>query len=338
MNRRQQTRSALQKAKRQIAAGQRLPFYLLYGEEDYEREATRRWLVEALAPETARDFNLDSFDAERLAPEDFLQIYQAYPMMAPHRLVVLKDCHKLTAEQCKALESIVERPAETTTLVAVGEKVDMRRRLFQQWSKQGAAWRFVVPFDNELPAWIRARVEERQTTIEDRAVDLLRLYIGTNLRELASELDKLTAYVGPGQPLTAAAVENSVGGARHTSVFNFTDALGAGNYPKASTLLMRLLDGGEEPLRLLAMASRHYQIVLKAQDVVGAPREKAAAALGVSPFFVNAYLDQARRLSRQGLWDRMAALLEAEARLKSLGRRQQRLVLDLLVHRLCGRS
>ena len=50
--------------RRSVEQGERAPFYLLYGEEEFEREETWRWLMRHWAPPVAADFNVDRFSAE----------------------------------------------------------------------------------------------------------------------------------------------------------------------------------------------------------------------------------------------------------------------------------
>ena len=50
----------------EIAKGDVRPFYLLHGDEEYEREALVASMIEVLVPAQTRDFNLDVLRAERL--------------------------------------------------------------------------------------------------------------------------------------------------------------------------------------------------------------------------------------------------------------------------------
>ena len=322
----------------EIRGGKRVPFYLLHGDEDFERERTSAWLLKTLAPTAAGDFNLNVFHGDNLVVEDFLKVYQAYPMMSTHRLVILKSCEKLSMGNCKDLELICNYPAETTLLIASGGKVDMRRNFFSALAKKGHAIQFRVPYENKLPQWIQNYVRSAGLKIEPEAVDLLRLYIGTNLRELASEIDKLATFLGENRSITRKAVEQAVGWYRNAGIFDLADAVGNQNQKKSLNLLHNLLAQGEDPGRTIAMLMRHLRLLLKAQDLIktSLPREQMAIQLGVAPFFLNGYLDQARRHSAQHLWSGLGVLLEADERLKSQSRRQQLTIMDLLIHRLCA--
>ena len=322
-----------------MESGCRFPFYLLHGDEDFGRDATCAWLVQKIGPDTATEFNFDLFHGDAFECERFLDLYNAYPMMSSHRLIVVKACDKLTADQCRAVEVIAADPPDTTVLIAAGAKVDMRRKLWQQLSRKGLAVHFRTPYDNEIPRWISEYAGARGLRLEPGLPDLLHLYVGNNLRELAGELEKLTTYVGEGETITRRALEDLVGTSRSTSIFEFTDAVGQRRYPRAQELLHSLMAQGEDPTRIVAMISRHLQLLLKVQQLErsGATRGEIAKSLGISPFFLGSYRKQAARLGRGALWDGLRILLRADSRLKSLGRRQQPTVMDLTLSELTGR-
>jgi DNA polymerase-3 subunit delta len=221
-------------------------------------------------------------------------------------------------------------------LVLVGEKVDLRRRLYKLMTQAGRALEFRVPYERELPAWAQQYARSQGLRLDPDAAGLLCLYVGANLRELASEVGKLAIYAGQGARINRHTVEEVV--APGASPFHLADAIGRREYPRAAALLHQLLGQGEEPIRALGLISRHLQILLKVQGLArqNLPRDQFAAEVGVSPFFLGGYLEQARRFPRQGLWEGLKALREADARLKSMGRRQEGLTMDLLLHRLCS--
>ena len=321
----------------EIAKGDIRPFYLVHGDEEYEREALVASMIEALVPAQTRDFNLDVLRAERLEVLDFFQFYETYPMMAESRLIVLRDAEALAADQCRGLERVFAAPVETSQLLVVGRKVDMRRKFFRELSRKGRALEFKPPYDNQVPQWIQRYAKRQGVQIELAAIQLLSQYVGAKPRELVSEIEKLVSFVGVGQPVTASAVEQVAGITHGASVFDLADALGKGQGKLAQKLMQKFLGQGEEPTRAVAMITRHFQLLLKAKVLMGKslPRDKMAAELGIAPFFLPGYLEQAQRRSASWLWVCLSALREADWRLKSQGRRQEHLVLELLVAKLC---
>jgi DNA polymerase III subunit delta len=325
---------------RAVQSGPAAPFYLLFGEEDFERDRAGAWLVEQLAPTVGRDFNLDTYSADEAPPQSVIATYQSYPMMAPHRLVVLRHCEKLTADNCRDLEAMVDSPMESSVVIALGGKLDMRRRLFQRLAKLGLVVEFRTPYESKLPQWIRSQARRAGANMDPEAADMLGLLVGRNLRELSSEIDKAITFVGQDGHITADVIKRLAAGGGASSVFDMADAVGAGNAGQALQLARQLVEHGEEPTRIVAMLSRHFQLLLRAQAAMAngvQGRDALASELGVSPYFVGGYLEQARASKPAQLWLSMGALLEADSRLKSRGRRQYAAVLETLVEQVCRR-
>ena len=137
-------------------------YYLLHGAEEFGRNRAVRWLFERLAPTAAREFNVETFHADSLEVERLLDAYRAYPVMADRRVLTLKGCERLSADQCRALEPIVSDPVDSTIVIATGEKVDARRRLFKQMAALGQGVEFPALYDNEVPAWINRHCREER--------------------------------------------------------------------------------------------------------------------------------------------------------------------------------
>jgi len=318
------------------------PFYLLHGDEEYGRRQLYHWLLERLTPSVAAGFNVETFHADALDPQRFLDVYFSYPMMTTHRLVVLKGIDKLSPSHTKSLEPVVEQGAETSLLVMVGAKIDMRRKLFAQLASKGQAVEFKVPYDDKLPQAIGGIAKDKGMEIQPEAIDLLGMYMGPRqLQEIAHELDKLSIYAGEGNLIESRHVNETSGSGRNTSIFDFTDAVGSSDAPRAQRLLHDLLEQGEAPARILPMLSRHLQLLLRTQQLEQQrlPRDEMARALGISPFFLAPYRTQARQLTAASLWRGLSALRQADDLIKGGGRGRNRphVVMDLCLAQLLGR-
>ena len=322
----------------EIARGDIRSYYLLHGEEEYEREALVSSLISELAPESAREFNMDVVRAERFEVLDFFQLYDSYPIMAECRLIVLRDAEDLSAEQCRSLERLFQRPMETSRLVVVGQKVDMRRKFYRELVRLGRMLEFKPPYEDQVPQWIQRYAKRQKIQINSGAVQLLSQFVGAKPRELVSEIEKLVSLAGEGESITVSTVEEGVGITRGVSVFDLADAIGRGEAERAQELLHRFLGQGEEPALAVAMITRHFRLLLRTRELSNKSlnRNEMASQLGVAPYFLEGYIKQAKRRSTPWLWAAISVLKGADRSLKSLGRHQEHLVLDLLITKLCG--
>ncbi|MGQ9608613.1 MAG: DNA polymerase III subunit delta [bacterium] len=75
----------------QIKSGKIHPVYLLHGEETYLIEDTLDKMIKLLAPDNIRSFNLDILSSPDVSVDEILSLANTYPVMAQHRVVVVKD-------------------------------------------------------------------------------------------------------------------------------------------------------------------------------------------------------------------------------------------------------
>ena len=129
-----------------------------------------------------------------------------------------------------------------------------------------------------------------------------------------------------------------MGLARQSSIFALTDAVGEGDRNLAIELTHALLDQGEEPIRIVAMLSRHLQILVRAKDLEQQqlPAGEIAKRLGVAPYFLTGYRNQAKGQAASVLWQKLSRILAADSRVKSCGRSQQRTILDICLGEITG--
>jgi DNA polymerase III subunit delta len=95
---------------------------------------------------------------------------------------------------------------------------------------------------------------------------------------------------------------------------------------------------GEPALRILTMVARHFRIVSMLQDdaLETLPRAARAKAVGVSPFFLRDYENDARRFGTRELAQIRDQLLLTDVALKS-SRTSNQILMEKLVHQICHR-
>ncbi|PYR76641.1 MAG: hypothetical protein DMF87_17890 [Acidobacteria bacterium] len=136
------SRAALRK---QIAAGETGPLYVLIGDDDSEKSAVATEFTE-MVEEGLRAFSVDRlYGAEMKDADDLFDAAATLPMMAPRRIVIVFDAERLLipkregkaadAEQ-ERLEEFVSHPPAHATVVLVCGPLDQRRRLVKLLLKE----------------------------------------------------------------------------------------------------------------------------------------------------------------------------------------------------------
>ena len=244
-----------------------MPIHLYWGDD----EAARTRAVEALIAERT-DPAWQSINLSRLDGSDAVQAGQAMeeartpPFGGGDRVVLLQRspfCSQCPTELAQQLEANLELIPDNCHLLLVSPgKPDARLRTtkaLQKLVKAGDA----TEKSFTLPAiWDGAgQVELVQRTaldlrlkLEPAAAEALSDAIGSDSARLASELEKLSLYVGSGQAITAAAVAALVG-SQATNALQVGDALLAGRPAEAIALVEALLAANEPALRIVATLS-----------------------------------------------------------------------------------
>ncbi|MDX1548662.1 MAG: DNA polymerase III subunit delta [Rhodothermales bacterium] len=315
------------------------PLYFFYGEEGFLMDELQRTLAEhALAP-AERDFNFDLVYGAEAEASQVLGLCTAFPMMAARRVVVVRGFDKLADNRRFAAYAEHPNPSAVVLLLCDG-KPNLSMHPYRAL-KQHAVWAEFKPlYDRELPGWIRKRAEALGRRIEPRAVQMLADYVGTDLRTAAAEIDKLVTYAGDRTALSADDVLHASGQTREFNVFELQKAIGEGRFEAALPIAERLLSQASnargEALMIVAVLTSYFTKLWKlaAFGRQRLPDHELARRIGVPPFYVKEYQAALRRFPLPALERAFAALLSADYELKGGARRDERLVLLLLLRRL----
>src|SRR5204862_2614750 len=137
--------------RRQIAAGDTDPIYLLQGEDDVEKAALASEFA-ALVDEGLAAFNIERLHAgdwttgERLADgvSSLVAAARTLPMMSPRRIVIVSQAETMLSPKreseaadraLETLGALLEHPEMLTTLVFVGASLDKRTKTYRLLAK-----------------------------------------------------------------------------------------------------------------------------------------------------------------------------------------------------------
>ena len=212
--------------------------YYLYGEDDFLKEQAVRQLVEAAVDPATREFNFEVRRGGELDAETLGSVLGTPPMMAERRVLVVRDVGLLRKDTRTVLDQYLESPAPDAVIILVtpaGAKVD------RALSSKSTVLEFEPLTGDRVPKWITYHAEtELGTSIAPDAVALLQSAVGTDLLQLAIELDKLASFTGGGL-IDEAAVTAVVGVRRGETLGAFLDAVGTRDVVTALNLLPRIM-------------------------------------------------------------------------------------------------
>jgi len=308
------------------------PLYLFFGQEDFLIDQWIDLVRKAVLQPGDEDFNLDLLYGNETDGAAVVNAAMSFPMMAERRLVVVKDFHHLKEKSINLIVAYAQKPSTSSCLVLTSTKLSGTNAAIKSLRKQCHTLEAKPLYDNHIPPWIKAHVKSRGLEISDQAVNLLQVNAGNSLRRLASEIDKIELLLKDRKNIGIEDIEAIVGTGREFNVFEFADAVAEKNQVKSLRVLNRLLELGESPIGLLVMLVRQYNIIIKAKEMAlaRAQKDEMSRTLRVNPYFVEKYIRQAGKYTRQQLGDVMQLLLKADQHLKS-SYQKPRLILETLI-------
>lgn len=322
-------------------AGQLDPVYVLSSGDPLLLRRALDAIRDAAVPEALRAFNCDVFDGKGLSGTQLLAAVQTLPMMATRRLVVVRDLGAMAAGELAVLLDYLEKPNPSSVLVGITAKVDKRLKFYARVAK--LRWLHELEPPRQVVGWIQEEAAAQSVRIAGPAARRLADVVGRDLSRLSLALEQLSLYAG-GRPVAAADVDELIAETRERTVFELTDAIGAGDPRRALAAVAALCEQRESAVGVVIMVARFVrQLALcqigRAQRLRGA---ELARLVGVPPFALDKLGEQAGRYSPDAMARATTLVGQADRALKgmlpglkTLGRELgERLVLERLVTQL----
>ncbi|MFQ5515162.1 MAG: DNA polymerase III subunit delta [Myxococcota bacterium] len=314
---------------------------LLLGEEAALRDAELARLREAVLCGGLADFNEDRFDLARAGtrPAEIVAAARTLPVRAPRRLVRVRGVDDRRAASFIEAELLpyLEDPVATTCLVLEAPKVDRRQAWVKRVAKLG---RVVICAAPKRPPDLRAWIEARITSLGKQpgpgvAAELLER-VGPQLDLLASEIEKLSLFVGERSRVVPRDVMEVSGELRARALYELTDAIGQRRAGPALAMLAKLIDQGQPPLLLLGTLANHFRRLLRASDCHPLEAKEVERRLGVHPYAARKLTEQVRRFEPERLRSCLAAIRRTDEVLKGALPLSPRLAIERLVLAVCA--
>jgi DNA polymerase-3 subunit delta len=300
--------------------------FFLYGNDEFAISRRLKEFEAGFPDPTSADMNTARLDARTMTENDLNTAVNAMPFLAPKRLALLSNPSARYAKPAerKKFEEFIEKTPETAQLVIYEliEPKEVEKHWLVKWAgKNGALVKtqaFMLPRPKEMTGWIIHETKAQGGSIAPPAAAKLAEMVGVDTRQAGQEIAKLLAYVNWERQVEVQDVEAVSIVTAQESVFDFVDALAAGDSRSAQRLLHRLLEN-EEAFALWGMVVRQFRLLLQAREVLdaGGGKEQVTAALGVHPFVAEKTSAQARAFTLPTLEAIYHKLLEIDEAAKT---------------------
>lgn len=271
--------------------------YFLYGEETFYIDEVSHFIIEqTVSPET-RDFNYSVFYGKDIDSASLLDALMRYPMMAAYQVIHLKE-----AQQMKGFSDLLPYildPAETTIFVIEFKStVDRRFKIFKSLANLETAYEFKPVRDYQISQWISDYVASQNWSIQPATTRLLAEYLGTDLRKIVNELDKIMLNKKGNTSITADDIEKYVGISKEYNVFELQKAIGTGQKSQAVHIISMMMENEKEnsPVMIISMLYAYFIKIYKMHFLHTAPDTEKMKHLGLSHAFFIKEFQQATKV------------------------------------------
>jgi len=344
--------------------------YLLFGEDDRQKdEAIGLLQAVVIAPDFA-DFDLEVLDAESAGSERILSAAGLAPLGSPRRLVVVRGSEVLRRKDrqadADALAAGIARLGPQSCLVlrvAATEdegprgKTAISPRLDAAVREHGLLIRCRRLREEELADWAVAHARRAGKELAEEAAHLLVHAARGDRHVLAAELEKALCYAGERPVVTLRDVEAVRSYDPEDAMFKLVDAVCQRNPDRALLLLREALRWDTRPQsvsgRMLALLARQLRLLWQARGLMergvdpaavrSLPDEAAAllpqeGSIATVAFKAGELFRTARKWTWASLCAAFDAVLECDLACKGSGEGSEDAVanLELLIVRLCG--
>jgi DNA polymerase-3 subunit delta len=196
---------------------------------------------------------------------------------------------------------------------------DKRKKLYKAAKKAGALLETKTLYDNQVGQWIADRLQAAQFKIDAKALQILAEALGNDLSKIEKEIGKLKIVLDENTQITAELIEQHVGFSKDYNNFELYKAVAKRDFHQCSKIVKYMAENPKNHPLVLTISGFYnfFRRVLLYHGL--GDKSKAAALLGINPYFVRDYEQACRKFSLKQASKAITLTLEADLKSKGVG-------------------
>lgn len=309
--------------------------FFFFGDEDYLREQAVDRVVATYVDPATHDFNFDQPRGSDVPAETLASMIGTPPMMAEHRVVVVRDAQGLSVTARAVVEAAAREPPPGLILVlSASIPSSSKAKFYDELKKRAVSVEFARLSQDDAPGWVMETArEEMGVEVDPEAARALVGGVGVDLGTLTSELRKLASYVQDRKRVTVDDVRAVGGIIPRQDRWAWFDLVAERRFREAIDTLPILLESGENGVGLvIGMGGQLLKVALVCAGGAGALERE------LKPFqkwMARRIVPVARRWTLPEVDEALSELLRTDRLLKSASLNDRQAMEELLL-RLWG--
>jgi len=305
--------------------------FFFHGEEDFSRDEAVGRVVAAYLDPATRDFNFDQLRGAEVTADELASLTATPPMMAEHRVVVVRDAQGLSPKAREVVEAVAAAsPAGLVLVLSAVIPAASKAKFYDELKKRAVSTEFAPLDSNDAPGWMMDSASEvHGVELDAEAARAVVTAIGVDLGMLRSELAKLVAYAGDRKRITLDDVRAVGGSVPRQDRWAWFDLVADRKFREALATLPTLLEAGENAVGLvIGMGGQLLKVGIVCAGGQGALERE------LKPFqrwMAKRIVPQARRWTLPELDAALCELLRTDRLLKSASLTDRQAMEELLL-------
>ena len=286
------------------------------------------------------DINTTMLDGNIVTIEELLTSLSTVPFMADRRLVVVEGLLNRLGGSKKDLGEWLNFPdllkdlPPTANLLLIEREPIPSNKLLSTILRLGQVEKFSPLRHRDLLDWINTRCSKLGLDIERTAVALIADSVGSELRLIDSELNKIKTY-SRGRLITREDITLMVPYVRQQNVFRVVDSVIEGRTRDALNASSMLIGLGESPSGIVRMIERQLRFLILAKHLLSRkiPTGDIGKHINLSGYPLQKTLEMERKISQTRIMSMHDNLLKSNIRVRE-GKLTEQESFDLLISEL----
>jgi len=307
----------------------------LHGKDTYRMKEKLKEIIESYKRANRNSLSLKFFDCQKKS-ENILKTLKdnlCQPSIFKEKKLIILTNPLSDADFKEQFLKEKKFFLESDNIIVFYQEADFNKNnsLFNFLKKNVKTQEFELLSGIKLKNWVKKQFNDYKAKIDERALDLLLKYVGSDLWRMNNEILKLVNY-GKDNLITEKDVVLQVRSNIEAEIFKTIDAIASKKKGTALNFLQRHIDKGDSPLYLFSMINYQFRNLLIVKDFMekGQPYNVIIKKSGLHPFVVKKTYSSCRQFSLGELKKIYQNIFQIDLNIKT-GKINPEVALDLLV-------